>query len=115
MDARVAETCKLADTVDAKTTKGKHGGARANSGGKREGSGRKKGVPNKVTADLKKAILGALHAKGGQEYLEKVAQEDPRTFCTLLGKVLPMTVAGDPDNPLETISSIKISIVDANG
>lgn len=66
-------------------------------GGKRQGSGRKKGTPNKLTADLKAAILGALEASGGQDYLEKVALSDPRTFCALLGKVLPMQVAGNLD------------------
>lgn len=69
-------------------------------GGKREGSGRKKGVPNKMTADLKAAILGALDAKGGQAYLERVADEQPQVFCMLLGKVLPMTVVGDANQPL---------------
>lgn len=63
-------------------------------GGARPGAGRKAGVPNALTADLKEAILGALDKSGGQKYLEKVAREDYRTFCTLLGKVLPMTVAG---------------------
>jgi hypothetical protein len=43
---------------------------------------------------------GALAAKGGQKYLEKVAEEDPRTFCTLLGKVLPLQLQGDPPNPV---------------
>lgn len=75
-------------------------GVKGKSGGKREGSGRKKGVPNKLTADLKSAILGALEAKGGQKYLEGVAESNPQVFCALLGKVLPMTVVGDPAQPL---------------
>jgi hypothetical protein len=37
----------------------------------------------------------------GQAYLEAVAKSDPRTFCTLLGRVLPMTIAGDPNNPIQ--------------
>ncbi len=69
-------------------------------GGRRSGAGRKKGVPNKINADLKAMILGALNALDGQQYLEKVARKDPRTFCALLGRVLPMTVAGDPNNPV---------------
>lgn len=56
--------------------------------------GRPKGVPNKVTTALKETILAALDKVGGQDYLEKVAKDDPRTFCTLIGKVLPMTVEG---------------------
>jgi hypothetical protein len=31
----------------------------------------------------------------GQAYLERVARNDPRTFCTLLGRVLPMTLNGE--------------------
>lgn len=81
-------------------------GVKGKSGGKRAGSGRKAGVPNKLTADLKSAILGALEAKGGQKYLETVATEDPRTFCALLGRVLPMTVQGDDDNPIKTVLEI---------
>jgi hypothetical protein len=33
---------------------------------------------------LKEMILGALKVKNEQEYLEKVAEEDPRTFCVLV-------------------------------
>ena len=62
--------------------------------------GRQKGTPNKVTADLKTAIIGAFEAKGGQQYLEDVAENDPRTFCALLSKVLPMQIQGDEEKPL---------------
>tara|TARA_R110000823_G_scaffold10557_1_gene36772 strand:+ start:1817 stop:2134 length:318 start_codon:yes stop_codon:yes gene_type:complete len=76
------------------------------------GKGRKAGVPNKTTAALKDAILLAGAAVGAdskgtgglQGYLETVAREDQKAFCGLLGKVLPMTVAGDPNNPLMVIS-----------
>lgn len=71
-------------------------------GGKRPGSGRKKGVPNKINADLKSMILGALDEKGGQAYLVEQAGLNPTAFLTLVGKVLPMTVAGDQDNPIKT-------------
>ena len=46
-------------------------------GGKRPGSRRKKGVPNKVTADVREAILKAFDLAGGVEYLCAVAREDP--------------------------------------
>lgn len=82
----------------------KHGGARRNAG-------RKKGVPNKLTTALKETILEALdeaHEDGGKGYLIKVAQEQPAVFCGLLGKVLPMTVAGDQEEPLNTVTTIKL-------
>jgi hypothetical protein len=70
-------------------------------GGKRPGAGRKKGVPNKLTANVKAAIMAAFAAAGGKDYLVKVAKTDPRTFCTLLGKLLPTQVTGDAaDEPV---------------
>jgi hypothetical protein len=50
---------------------------------------------SKVQIELKAAILGALEAVDGQAYLERVAMKDPRTFYTLLGRVLPMTLNGE--------------------
>jgi hypothetical protein len=64
------------------------------------GKGRVKGVPNKVTGDLKAMILGALSDAGGRGYLMKQAETSPAAFMALVGKVLPLQVAGDPDNPL---------------
>lgn len=68
------------------------------------GKGRKKGVPNKTTALLKDAILQAATQAGGKDglvgYLRLQAEANPGPFLSLLGKVLPMQVAGDPDAPL---------------
>ena len=69
--------------------------------------GRKKGSPNKITADLKGMILGALSAKGGQKYLEAQATKNPNAFLTLVGKVLPMTVQGDAENPIQTTITVQ--------
>ena len=74
----------------------------------------RKGVPNKATKELKDMILGALDKSGGVEYLVERAN-DPRTasaFLSLIGKVLPMTVAGDPNSPLQAIVRIERVIVD---
>lgn len=67
--------------------------------------GRKKGTPNKHTVALKDMILNTLDKAGGEEYLLEQAQEDPKTFLQLVGKVLPLQVTGDKDNPL-VINSI---------
>ena len=56
--------------------------------------GRPKGGLNKVTADLKAMILGALDDAGGQKYLKEQATLNPNAFMALVGKVLPMTVTG---------------------
>jgi hypothetical protein len=70
-------------------------------GGKRPGAGRKKGVPNKLTADVKACIMAAFKKAGGEEYLLGVAQTDPRTFCALLGKILPTQVTADAAEPVK--------------
>lgn len=76
------------------------------------GKGRPKGSPNKITADLKRAILEAAEAAGEEGgtvgYLTEQAKTNPASFLTLLGKVLPMAIAGDPDNPLQTITRIEL-------
>lgn len=75
------------------------------------GPGRPKGIPNKNTAQLKEMILTALDGAGGAEYLEARAN-DPRTasaFLSLIGKVLPMTIAGDSENPQRIVFEWKQS------
>lgn len=72
----------------------------------RKTGGRTKGVPNKINGDLKAMILGALDEAGGVAYLKKQSDESPAAFLALVGKVLPMTVAGDKDNPLQTTITV---------
>jgi len=43
--------------------------------------------------------LEAFNALGGVEYLCAVAREDPKAFCALLGKLIPVKVAGDAEDP----------------
>ena len=67
------------------------------------GKGRPAGSLNKTTALLKDAILKAARDAGDgdmAEYLKQQAIANPGPFMALLGKVLPMQVAGDPENPL---------------
>lgn len=64
-------------------------------GGKRPGAGRKKGVPNKLTRELKDMILGALDQAGGEKYLTLCARKNPTAFLSLVGKVLPLQVKGE--------------------
>lgn len=65
--------------------------------------GRKKGTPNKTTAALKDMIMTALdgaHEEGGIAYLREQAAKSPAAFLTLVGKVLPLQVAGDAEHPI---------------
>jgi hypothetical protein len=62
--------------------------------GRKKTGGRKAGTPNKMTAALKEDILSALAGVGGADYLQDVARSHPPAFLALIGKVLPMTIAG---------------------
>ena len=74
------------------------------------GKGRKKGVPNKITASVKEMILAALDAVGGQRYLEDQAKQNPQAFMSLLGRILPSEVKGE----LRTISDNIVVYVDTH-
>ena len=69
--------------------------------------GRPPGVPNKATKALKEMILGALDQAGGEAYLLKQSQDNPTAFLTLIGKVLPTTLQGDPNAPLATSLEVR--------
>ncbi len=64
------------------------------------GKGRPKGSQNKASAAIKDMIIQALDKAGGIEYLHKQSASNPTAFLTLVGKVLPLQVSGDPDNPV---------------
>ncbi len=84
-------------TTEAKSTRG--------IAFKKGNPGKPKGAVTKNTAAIKDMILTALSNAGGAEYLERRAN-DPRTaaaFLGLIGKVLPMTIVGDKDNPARIV------------
>lgn len=91
-----------------------------NVAGKR-GPGRPKGSQNKTTGALKEAILLAAeqHGEDGKGkgktvgYLKRLAKEQPVAFAGLLGKVLPMQVAGTDENGEPT--SITVNFVRTGG
>lgn len=54
--------------------------------------GRQKGTPNKVSRDLRAAIIEAFYAGGGVTYLIEQSTANPVAFMSLLGKVVPKEV-----------------------
>lgn len=68
------------------------------------GKGRKPGVQNKVTREVKQMILDALEAAGGKgggvAYLTQQAKKNPKSFMTLVGKVLPLQITGQDGTAL---------------
>lgn len=73
--------------------------------------GKPKGAVNKTTGELKEMILQALSNAGGVQYLEARAK-DPKTsaaFLGLIGKVLPMTIAGTGESGGIVIEVVKFA------
>lgn len=62
--------------------------------------GSRKGIPNRQTVAVKEAIEKAFNKLGGVDYLVKVGQKDPRTFCALLSRLLPTKLANADGSPL---------------
>ena len=100
---------------------------------KPKGSGRKKGTPNKVTRDVKEAVLEAFEkggklrwrnpktgkystitCPGGVEYLQGMMISHPEQFLTLLGRILPTQITGPDGGPIE-FQEVQIIAVPANG
>ena len=75
------------------------------------GKGRKKGVPNKITASVKEMILAALDAVGGQRYLEEQAKQNPQAFMSLLGRIIPSEINGQ----VRTIGENLVVYIDTSG
>ena len=81
----------------------------------RAGMGRPKGSLNKTTGLLKDAVLEAAAMAGNpldendpdglKLYLKARAIDTPGPYLTLMGKVLPLTVAGDPNAPITHLIS----------
>lgn len=77
----------------------------------RSRTGRAKGTPNKANALLKDAILKAAELTGydkeGKQglvgYCRSLAENEPKAFAGLLGKVLPTQVTGEDGRALNVI------------
>ena len=58
------------------------------------------------------AIIKAAELAGGEKgltgYLQTQANANPSAFLSLLGKVLPLQMAGDKDNPLQHVHVLEV-------
>lgn len=70
-------------------TNGRRGSARPPNAG----IGREKGVPNKITRDIRAMIEGALDEAGGKAYLVQQAKENPVAFMGLVARILPRDIS----------------------
>jgi hypothetical protein len=83
---------------------------RFKNGGTRPGAGRPKGSPNKISQSLKEMILASLDELGGKEYLKTLAIENSSAYSSLIGKVLPTTLAA----PIPTAARCKLLSVESS-
>lgn len=87
-------------------------------GSGRPGPGRPKGAQNKTTRAAKEAIALAAEELGGSDRMVAWAKEDPKNeaafWTSIYPKLLPHTLAGDADNPLNVVGRIERLVVDAN-
>jgi len=67
-------------------------------GGKREGSGRKAGVPNKLSSTVKENVIAVFDGIGGVEHMKQWAIDNPNNFYNIYAKILPtQTELSGPD------------------
>jgi hypothetical protein len=51
-----------------------------------------KGSPNKINQTLREAFTNALEELGGQEFLVQFGRDNPKSFITLVSKMLPREI-----------------------
>jgi hypothetical protein len=68
--------------------------------GHKKVGGRKKGVQNKFTRDIKEALINAFNKVGGEDYLTVQAKRNARSFMAMLTKALPAEVTGKDGGPI---------------
>lgn len=55
--------------------------------------GSRKGIPNKITSEVREMIRRALDDAGGVEYLVSVSRSHPQAFLALVSKIVPAEVS----------------------
>lgn len=74
--------------------------------------GRPKGSVNKVGKEAKEVIAAAAAELGGQKRLVEWARSSPENekafWATIYPKLLPLTVAGDKDNPVQVVTKFTL-------
>lgn len=60
--------------------------------GPNAGKGRKKGVPNKITADMRAIALAAFHKGGGEDWLVEQMSKNPAAMLSLFKALIPSQV-----------------------
>ena len=72
------------------------------------GGGRKAGVPNQYTQEIKDMVRDALEMVGGTNYLALMAVTRPELFLPLVGRTLPLKLSTDPGAAVVMVVSERI-------
>ena len=80
------------------------------------GSGRRPGSRNMTSLKLREMVFRALHEQegGAVEYLKRQAQEEPKAFLTMIGKLLPTQITGEDGQPVKITRIELVPMVDGN-
>lgn len=62
---------------------------KSSHGGKREGSGRKPGTPNKLSMTVKQNVISVFDAIGGTDHMTQWALDNPNQFYAIYAKLMP--------------------------
>lgn len=80
--------------------------------------GKPKGAKSKITRTALEAIALAAENLGGAERLTQWAKEAPENekifWGTIYPKLLPLQVTGDKENPIHTVTAIKLIALTAD-
>ena len=73
------------------------------------GPGRPKGIPNKIGASAKDAVLQVFELMGGVPAYKKWAAENPTEFYRIHAKLLPrdVEISGTDGGPIQTSIEVK--------
>lgn len=82
-------------------------------GGKREGAGRKQGVPNKLSATVKDNVIAVFDQLGGVQHMAEWAAENPSQFYNIYSKLMPLQVNGAGADG-EHLSKVVVEFVSAD-
>jgi len=81
------DTCRFYPYIVLMATKGTKGGEKT--------GGRVKGTPNKLTAEIKKAMSESFEIVGKTDYFVKLANDHPKVYGALIAKYIPSKIEAE--------------------
>ena len=70
-------------------------------GARKKYGGRVKGTPNKTSSLIKDALAQSFDDVGGVAYLNRMAEDEPKAYLGLIGKLIPAEIKATVNGDLE--------------